>query len=48
MWLSFLGARHLHSDPFDRMLVAQAMSEPLTLLTSDQNLLAYSPLVRLV
>ena len=35
----------LHSDPFDRMLVAQAMTEPLHLLTHDAALLPYSPLV---
>jgi PIN domain nuclease of toxin-antitoxin system len=38
----------LHRDPFDRMLVAQAISEPLHLLTSDAQLAAYSALVRLV
>lgn len=32
--------RH-HSDPFDRMLVAQAMTEPLKLLTRDKKLAAY-------
>jgi PIN domain nuclease of toxin-antitoxin system len=35
----------LHSDPFDRMLVAQAMSEPLHLLTADNQLPQYSSLV---
>ena len=33
--------RH-HNDPFDRMLVAQASLEKLTLLTSDKRLAAYS------
>jgi PIN domain nuclease of toxin-antitoxin system len=37
-----------HADPFDRMLVAQAMQEPLHLLTADRHLVAYSPLVILV
>ena len=32
--------RH-HSDQFDRMLVAQAMTEPLKLLTRDKKLAAY-------
>lgn len=32
--------RH-HSDPFDRMLVAQAQSEKLTLVTGDAKLAAY-------
>ena len=30
-----------HGDPFDRMLVAQASLESLTLLTADQRLKAY-------
>ena len=37
-----------HGDPFDRMLVAQAMSEPLHLLTHDAVLALYSELVILV
>ena len=35
-----------HKDPFDRILIAQAMSEPLTLLTNDATLPQYSELVR--
>ena len=34
-----------HGDPFDRLLIAQAMSEPLNLLTSDAKLRQYSDLV---
>jgi PIN domain nuclease of toxin-antitoxin system len=34
-----------HADPFDRMLIAQAMSEPLHLLTADAQLRQYSDLV---
>lgn len=34
-----------HGDPFDRLLIAQAMSEPLNLLTSDAQLRQYSDLV---
>jgi PIN domain nuclease of toxin-antitoxin system len=30
-----------HRDPFDRMLVAQAMVEGLTLVTKDHHLAAY-------
>ena len=30
-----------HSDPFDRMLIAQAQGESLTLLTHDRRLKAY-------
>jgi PIN domain nuclease of toxin-antitoxin system len=37
-----------HRDPFDRMLIAQAVSEPLHLLTHDSALRAYSDLVTLV
>lgn len=37
-----------HADPFDRLLVAQAMSEPLILLTADAALEQYSDLVRRV
>jgi PIN domain nuclease of toxin-antitoxin system len=37
-----------HRDPFDRMLVAQAVTEPLHLLTSDEKLKPYSDLVILV
>jgi PIN domain nuclease of toxin-antitoxin system len=37
-----------HRDPFDRMLVAQAMTEPLRLVTTDRALTAYSELVLLI
>ena len=30
-----------HNDPFDRMLVAQAQSENLTLITNDERIAAY-------
>jgi PIN domain nuclease of toxin-antitoxin system len=36
---------HLHKDPFDRMLLAQSLSEPLRLLTTDSQLPPYSELV---
>jgi PIN domain nuclease of toxin-antitoxin system len=36
--------RH-HNDPFDHMLVAQAMSEPMRLITGDGVLSKYTPLV---
>ena len=32
----------LHADPFDRMLVAQAMAVPLRLLTHNPRVAAYS------
>lgn len=34
-----------HRDPFDRILIAQAIFESLYLLTADRNLKRYSPLV---
>jgi PIN domain nuclease of toxin-antitoxin system len=34
-----------HRDPFDRMLVAQAQVERLTLLSMDEHLLAYGSFV---
>jgi PIN domain nuclease of toxin-antitoxin system len=37
-----------HRDPFDRLLVAQAMAEPAILFTADARLPAYSDLVRQV
>jgi PIN domain nuclease of toxin-antitoxin system len=36
----------LHRDPFDRLLVAQAMTEPARLYAADQQPLPYSDLVR--
>ncbi len=38
----------LHSDPFDRMLVAQAKTEPLILLTNDSVLGGYGDFVEFV
>ena len=32
----------IHNDPFDRMLVAQALEEPLTLITRDALVASYS------
>jgi PIN domain nuclease of toxin-antitoxin system len=46
-----VGINHLsdvHRDPFDRILVSQAINEPLRLLTSDSILTKYSELVELV
>jgi PIN domain nuclease of toxin-antitoxin system len=37
-----------HNDPFDRLLIAQALAEPLTFLTADALLVRYSDLVMLV
>jgi hypothetical protein len=38
----------LHEDPFDRMLVAQALNEPLRLVTADSAMARYSGRVVLV
>jgi PIN domain nuclease of toxin-antitoxin system len=38
----------LHKDPFDRLLVAQSMTESLTLLTADARLAAYGGLIRTI
>ena len=38
----------VHMDPFDRMLVAQAKTEPLLLLTNDSILAGYGDCVELI
>ncbi len=43
-----LGLPLIHRDPFDRMLVAQCLTDRLRLLTTDGALPAYSPLVEVV
>jgi len=37
-----------HKDPFDRLLVAQSLTEPLTLLTTDQRLASYGNTVKVI
>ncbi|MBV5299043.1 MAG: type II toxin-antitoxin system VapC family toxin [Rhodoferax sp.] len=37
-----------HQDPFDRMLVAQALSEPMRLITHDTKVALYSDTIILV
>ena len=39
---------HHHSDPFARLLVAQALVEPMRLLTHDAQLARYSDTVAVV
>ncbi|MBN3733153.1 type II toxin-antitoxin system VapC family toxin [Burkholderia sp. Tr-20390] len=39
------GLPDIHRDPFDRLLVAQAMTEPLRLVTADGHLAKYTDLV---
>jgi len=38
----------IHKDPFDRMLVAQALVEPMILLTDDEALRGYGDFVDVV
>jgi PIN domain nuclease of toxin-antitoxin system len=38
----------LHKDPFDRLLLSQALSEGITLLTTDSTLAGYPGPVRKV
>jgi len=40
------GLPRLHADPFDRILVAQALSDGLTLLTADAAVAAYPGPIR--
>lgn len=37
-----------HGDPFDRLLLAQAFSEPLRLVTADRTLLAYGGAIEVI
>lgn len=39
---------NIQRDPFDRMLIAQAINEPLILLTADATIEKYSDLVHLI
>lgn len=38
----------IHADPFDRLLVAQALTEPMRLITRDKAVAAYSSGIMLV
>jgi PIN domain nuclease of toxin-antitoxin system len=38
----------IHNDPFDRMLVAQAKTEPLLLVTNDAALAGYGDCIELI
>lgn len=38
----------IHRDPFDRILIAQTLSEPLRLITADKILQKYSELVDVI
>jgi PIN domain nuclease of toxin-antitoxin system len=45
---TYLELPNLHRDPFDHMLLAQAMSCPMRLITGDSLLAEYSSLVMVV
>ena len=42
------GVTRLHRDPFDRLLIAQSLAEPLTLLTNDALISRYRVGARVV
>ena len=46
--LQTLSLPEIHRDPFDRILIAQAISEPLRLVTADGTLQKYSDLIELI
>jgi PIN domain nuclease of toxin-antitoxin system len=35
------GLKFYHRDPFDRIIIAQAISENFTIITKDQNFMKY-------
>jgi PIN domain nuclease of toxin-antitoxin system len=39
------GLPHHHHDPFDRLLIAQALTEPMRLMTRDEMIARYSDTV---
>ncbi|MBC8084228.1 MAG: type II toxin-antitoxin system VapC family toxin [Hymenobacter sp.] len=43
---TLLALPHHHRDPFDRLLIAQAITEDLTLLSRDEHFAAYPVQVR--
>jgi PIN domain nuclease of toxin-antitoxin system len=42
------GLKAIHRDPFDRIMIAQAIVDEMAFLTTDELLLGYSPRVLLV
>ena len=40
-FLAVANLSHIHNDPFDRLLIAQAMVEGLTLITGDEQIKKY-------
>jgi PIN domain nuclease of toxin-antitoxin system len=45
---ALVGLRKLHNDPFDHMLIAQAITEPMRFITGDALLANYSPLIMVI
>lgn len=43
--LAFERVPLIHSDPFDRLLIAQALAEQLRFVTHDRSLAAYSDMI---
>ncbi|MGH9598510.1 MAG: type II toxin-antitoxin system VapC family toxin [Terracidiphilus sp.] len=43
-----VGLPHIHKDPFDRLLIAQAIVEGITLLTADATIARYPGPIRKV
>lgn len=43
-----VGLPHIHKDPFDRLLIAQASIEPMIFLTNDEALRRYGSLVSIM
>jgi len=46
--VALAGLPDIHRDPFDRILVCQALTEPLVLITNDGTLARYPAPVRVV
>lgn len=46
--LGLSGLPAIHGDPFDRILIAQALAEGMMLLTADRRIAAYPGPIRLV
>ena len=39
--MEFLGLPFIHKDPFDRLIIASALAEDLTIITIDENIQKY-------
>ena len=46
--IAILGLANHHKDPFDRLIVATAITEPMRLITSDKLVAQYTELATLV